>query len=1098
MKVISDFWDNTTPDITHRHISAGFDTNYPVRDRPNCRLAVIDLDTDKYRDDLLKIPEFINAPANVGGKGAKIFIIVDYGDEPIPPTTQYYKVKDLEGVAAGTKKDISPALEVFTGTKYAVVYGEHEKSTHSSPLFYRFIRGFGDPIPTITLQEFREAIEEFTVRCNLVPRSKTVNTFRKTIKKKSDDDLNIQCDILDYLRPLNPRTSGGEIHGEHPIHGSNSKAKKNLSVNTIKGVWTCRRCSSGGGVLAAAAVASKIYQCDEMHSGWIQSDKSRFMQLLEWLEERGDLIRDSGRVNAKRVAESGREEEGSGFSVIIQDGLPSAEELVRNSIEYKYQFIDGPPRGGKTHIMMDLAVNMGETCNFIAPRHSICEHAARIASSKMEALRDTREKTNIPTLVHLAGKNRMCKFKDQRQKDPKFNCRVCPLYPNEDHASMVTAQNNAGDILQEHLIITDELFEEYDKICPYYTTRYAEAAAKICLTVPYFATHTDPDRRIRDRTYTVIDENNTVENFYPGSFEMMSNVNVPGNRHVDNKRLLNLEEKLSEMEKNILEKRKHRKWDKIILEVIRTTHEISTLIETFRVGENGGMTFENLQERIGSLSLAIMIDGTPVTEDEKKKVLEKVGEYELNQHENDNDTSMQQFFECFLFRYEPNPLSWQGKRKKKLYLVGDERKLIKEPIIDKGIFIGSNRMHRFIQDMQKLQYEKDHQNWQNRLQADPCAESKPSPCSVKKYDVQKFPYADNFIYIVVGKGLKSSDQKSLRDSFLHYFHGRNDRSIIPDVVPALALTSSEERQKRLADRFDDRVYLIRQDDQEFINRDQYSTGSLNIFYTQSQISRGVDVPNYDLMFVSSTDFAFPYENAVIQYAKSGKDIDKVLLERAVLERQARLTDEVTNCVLRISPIWGGNTTQAKIVVVTDDDFTKIHEKITKGAYVFPLQTRDQFDMVWITMHDVCKKVVRAGEVGYHITEGVAWPEAKLRFDAIRDIKEFPSPAKEYANRILDEVIDRHLMNNIRMNSKHGVRASRKALIKYVENNLVGDKRFDDLRGVRIGSQPVVPESQLEKRIKYRLHELAREQYIRSEHEKSEYFYTFRLDKIKSD
>ncbi len=64
-------------------------------------------------------------------------------------------------------------------------------------------------------------------------------------------------------------TSTG-YQGEHPVHGSSTGA--NFTVNTLKGVWHCFRCQSGGGPLALIAVKEGLIPCDQVLPGVIRGD----------------------------------------------------------------------------------------------------------------------------------------------------------------------------------------------------------------------------------------------------------------------------------------------------------------------------------------------------------------------------------------------------------------------------------------------------------------------------------------------------------------------------------------------------------------------------------------------------------------------------------------------------------------------------------------------------------------------------------------------------------------------------------------------------------------------------------------------------------
>ena len=57
----------------------------------------------------------------------------------------------------------------------------------------------------------------------------------------------------------------------HPVHGA--KNGGNMNVDIEKNLWTCYRCSSGGGVLDLIAVLEGIIDCSEAHSGFLRGNK---------------------------------------------------------------------------------------------------------------------------------------------------------------------------------------------------------------------------------------------------------------------------------------------------------------------------------------------------------------------------------------------------------------------------------------------------------------------------------------------------------------------------------------------------------------------------------------------------------------------------------------------------------------------------------------------------------------------------------------------------------------------------------------------------------------------------------------------------------
>ena len=79
---------------------------------------------------------------------------------------------------------------------------------------------------------------------------------------------------LPYSRLINMDKfvqSGDELEGSNPWHGS--EGGHNFSVNVKKGVWTCRRCVSGGGIVEFLAVREGVLSCEDCHTGALTGKK---------------------------------------------------------------------------------------------------------------------------------------------------------------------------------------------------------------------------------------------------------------------------------------------------------------------------------------------------------------------------------------------------------------------------------------------------------------------------------------------------------------------------------------------------------------------------------------------------------------------------------------------------------------------------------------------------------------------------------------------------------------------------------------------------------------------------------------------------------
>ena len=123
----------------------------------------------------------------------------------------------------------------------------------------------------------------------------------------------------------------------------------------------------------------------------------------------------------------------------------------------------------------------------------------------------------------------------------------------------------------------------------------------------------------------------------------------------------------------------------------------------------------------------------------------------------------------------------------------------------------------------------------------------------------------------------------------------------------------------------------------------WESGRVNVFYQNSIISRGLDIPFYHTTFVYSCNFATPYWTAVrnhlqemlITPAEDGADQDAEQKKyNAIKERVDEITriitkiqmDETTNGILRTAPVPGRYEDHVKLVI-----FSEKHAPLVAGA-----------------------------------------------------------------------------------------------------------------------------------------------------------------------
>ncbi len=240
------------------------------------QLIILDIDEASLRDAIENAAALQQCPVVTGKKGAKVLAVLDpAGGCPESPIVQYAPPDDLE----------RPALEIFTGSKHAIVYGEHPDSTRERPILFTITRGFGEPIPVLTWKEIEQALEPVIREHGLVLKegrgaretgepmpAHSRPRCGRTITDRLGLSITSVCTLTDGVR------CGDEIRGSHPVHGSTTG--QNFTVNPGDNSWHCFRCGTGGGPLEWIAVEAEIIDCSEARPGCLQGHWHEVFEVL--------------------------------------------------------------------------------------------------------------------------------------------------------------------------------------------------------------------------------------------------------------------------------------------------------------------------------------------------------------------------------------------------------------------------------------------------------------------------------------------------------------------------------------------------------------------------------------------------------------------------------------------------------------------------------------------------------------------------------------------------------------------------------------------------------------------------------------------------
>jgi len=228
------------------------------------------------RDAVANAPALMQCPVGTGKKGSKLFAILDpAGGRPENPIMQFVPKDDPD----------HPALEIFTGSKHALIYGEHPDSTRDCPILYAITRGFGEPFPVLAWEEIGQALEPVIREHDLVLKESGGERVAvqpmsapsrprggRTITDRLGLSITNVCTVADGVR------CGDEIRGSHPVHGSTTG--QNITVNPRDNSWHCFRCGTGGGPLEWIAVEAEIIDCSEARPGCLHGHWAEVFEVL--------------------------------------------------------------------------------------------------------------------------------------------------------------------------------------------------------------------------------------------------------------------------------------------------------------------------------------------------------------------------------------------------------------------------------------------------------------------------------------------------------------------------------------------------------------------------------------------------------------------------------------------------------------------------------------------------------------------------------------------------------------------------------------------------------------------------------------------------
>ncbi len=213
-------------------------------------LCIVDADTTPVRDVILsKLPQtFSVTTGREGGGGEHFYFLCS------TPLDKTHKLRDPQ--------DPDPQHDIGH-IKWAGGQAVGPNSIHPSGRIYTVKNDID--IATVKGEEILEAMR---VWLQHEVDDQVHNEERQEAGKQKIplEDLKVE-NVIDVSTMK--QTALG-YQGAHPIHGSTTGA--NFTVNTLKNVWHCFRCMTGGGPLALIAVKEGLLPCDQVRPGVIRGD----------------------------------------------------------------------------------------------------------------------------------------------------------------------------------------------------------------------------------------------------------------------------------------------------------------------------------------------------------------------------------------------------------------------------------------------------------------------------------------------------------------------------------------------------------------------------------------------------------------------------------------------------------------------------------------------------------------------------------------------------------------------------------------------------------------------------------------------------------
>lgn len=661
--------------------------------------------------------------------------------------------------------------------------------------------------------------------------------------------------------------------------------------------------------------------------------------------------------------------------VSIETAFPSTETQYVDTFasiprERPCTIIHGLPRNGKSYNSLKH-LGTFESGIYVCPNHEIIEQQFKTFSDLYP------EKTS----VWIKGKSKTCNWTNENGK--QFDCYHCPYNPEprEDNhrreKTQITMEEEAEKLVKDKIHITAESIP--DGFCKHAMLHYCEGYADFVFTVPYYTVAPDEKFALSPREVMIIDEDPSFSYYLPSSVEIYDYQNYKG-RFNGGAKTDSICTSLNGIERTVEKGTLSPEAKSVILGICDGLKKINQYcLECSK--KPSPEELKKLKERLERLPITERGSDTLVKdapEEVKQEILAELAKHDYSLTEAE---SINQWFEPFLYPFENSPYHLLGKNPQSIYAVGNEERIIRKPdCADKFVLIGSTKAELFAELMfpdpkDRIRVQNDH-----------------------------FTYGENyFILELTGIG-KKKDAKAQTTQLTNLLRTHTTRNKNSDwKLPGLVLTNSKEQQTRIHRSHQTETVQI---SKEKIERllDCWTDGDLAIFYQNSVISRGIDIPWMDLIYVMGCGFAQPYWEAKIQYLKGiyqtkksngTKEWDPAL-DRACAMKELIVQDETTNSCLRPTPVNGKRPEQSKFIIMRQCDRDKINPHASISMKTVEIRPDTDLNLVVDILYDCASTVnptiKRHKACGDQISMVFECDANQIEEDRLKDVIRF---GKEY-------------------------------------------------------------------------------------------------------